>query len=330
MAEGLSHPSILAGEPVLPLRRRWMRWRFARRFRAPAWTSSLPFHLLLFALTVLTTLIVGAGIEANYLAHRPAFNLDFSLTLFHSLWRHPERLVPGVPFSCTLLGILLAHELGHYLTCRYYGVRASLPYFIPAPTLIGTLGAFIRIRSPILTRRLLFDVAVAGPIAGFVVAGPALALGIVHSRAGPALTLPGTIVLGHPLALTWLARLLRPGVNPSQIALNPVACGAWVGLFATALNLLPMGQLDGGHILYALLGRKHRLFSRAFSLALVPLGIVCWPGWLVWAALLWLIGIGHPPVLVPQEPLNPARKLLAVAAALMFMLCFTPTPFSVS
>jgi membrane-associated protease RseP (regulator of RpoE activity) len=329
MAQGLSGPSTLASEPVFPPSR-WARWRLGRRWRAPAWISSLPFHLLLFALTVLTTLTVGVEIEANYVAQRPAFNLDFSFTLFQSLWRHPGRLAPGVPFSCTLLGILLAHELGHYLTCRHYRIRASYPYFIPAPTLIGTLGAFIRIRSPILTRRLLFDVAVAGPIAGLVVAFPALALAIVHSRAGPVLALPGAITLGHPLALTLLARLLRPAVNASRIALNPVGCAAWVGLFATALNLLPMGQLDGGHILYASLGQKHRLFSRAFSLALVPLGIVCWSGWLVWAALLWLIGIGHPPVLVPSEPLDPARKTLALVAAVMFVLCFTPTPFSVS
>jgi membrane-associated protease RseP (regulator of RpoE activity) len=291
--------------------------------------SSLPFHLLLLALTVLTTVAVGVQIAANYANRRPAFSLDFSSALFQNLWQHPAQLSSGMPFSFTLLGILLAHELGHYLTCRYYGLRVSYPYFLPAPTLIGTLGAFIRIRSPILTRRMLFDVAIAGPIAGFVLAIPALAVAILHSRPGPVSAAPDTIILGHPLALVLLTRLLRPGIAPAQLALTPVGCAAWVGLFATALNLLPMSQLDGGHILYATIGRKHRMLSRGFWLALLPLGYFSWPGWFVWAAMVGLIGLGHPPVLFPFDTIGRSRQALAAAAAAIFVLCFMPSPFTV-
>ena len=308
-----------------PWRPRWLR---RPRFQAPSWMSSPPFHLLLLALTVLSTLAVGVQIAADYASHRPAFSLDFSPNLFQSLWHHPAELSSGVPFSFTLLGILLAHELGHFLTCRYYGLRASYPYFLPAPTLIGTLGAFIRIRSPILTRSMLFDVAVAGPIAGFVLAVPAVSVAVLHSRAGPVIAVPDTITLGHPLALVLLARLLRPGIAPAQLALTPVGCAAWVGLFATALNLLPMSQLDGGHILYATFGRKHRLFSRGFWLALLPLGYF-WPGWFVWAGMVGLIGLSHPPVLFPFDNIGRSRQVLAVVAAAIFVLCFVPSPFSV-
>lgn len=291
--------------------------------------SSLPFHLLLLALTVLSTVAVGVQIASNYAHRRPAFSLDLSTPLFRSLWQHPAQLSSGVPFSFTLLGILLAHELGHYLACRYYGLRVSYPYFLPAPTLIGTLGAFIRIRSPILTRRMLFDVAVAGPIAGFVLAIPALAVAVLHSRAGPVMAVPDTITLGHPLALVLLTRLLRPGIASEQLALTPAGCAAWVGLFATALNLLPMSQLDGGHILYATLGRKHRVLSRSFWLALLPLGYFSWPGWFVWAGMIGLIGLGHPPVLFPFDTLGRPRQVLAALAAAIFALCFLPSPFSV-
>ena len=307
---------------------RWV-WSLRARFRAPAWVSSLPFHLLLFALTGLSTLIVGAGIALNYARGLPPFDLDLSFALFRSLWRHPAGLALGLPFSGALLGILLAHELGHYLACRYHGLRASYPYFIPAPTLIGTMGAFIRIRSPILNRRVLFDVAVAGPIAGFVLAVPLLGFAILHSRVSPVPALPGSIAFGRPLALTLLTHLLRPGVRPGALALPPLGCAAWVALLVTALNLLPMSQLDGGHIVYAALGRKHRPLSRGFWLTLLPLGYFYWPGWFLWAAVIALIGIGHPPVLVPSHPLGRPRHAVAIAVAAIFVLCFMPTPLTV-
>ena len=310
-------------------RRPWWRWRPAWRFHAPAWMSALPFHLALLGVTVLTTLIVGAQIAGTYAGRRPAFDLDLSRALFSNLWHHPALLLSGAPFSVTLLAILLAHELGHYLTARAYGLRVSYPYFIPAPTLIGTLGAFIRIRSPIPTRPALFDVAVAGPVAGFAVAIPALAAAVMQSRAGAVSAVPDMIVPGHPLLLSALVHWLRPGVPVAQLALNPAGCAAWVGLFATALNLLPISQLDGGHILYAVLERRHRPVARALWLGLIPLGYFCWAGWLFWAAMIAFIGVGHPPVLFPEDSLGRQRKALALVAAAIFALSFMPTPFSV-
>jgi len=319
------------GQATLPRpRAAWWRWRPAWRPRAPAWTSSFQFHLILLGVTVLSTVTAGAGIASNYAARRPAFSVDLSFTMFRGIVQHPARLGLGLPFACTLLAILLAHELGHYLTCRYYGLRVSYPYFIPAPTLIGTMGAFIRIRSPILTRAMLLDVAVAGPIAGFVLAVPALGWGVLHARLASGPAPPDSIIPGTPLALIFLAHWLRPGLHSAQLALTPVGLAGWVGLFVTALNLLPMGQLDGGHTLYAVIGRRHKLLSRGLSLALLPLGWYCWPGWYLWTAILWLIGTGHPPVLLAAEPLGRRRRVLAVAAGLIFVLCFVPTPFSVS
>ena len=293
------------------------------------WLTSLPFHLLLFVLTILTTLLVGAHISLNYAHRLPAFDWEVSSAFFSTLLRHPLLLERGVPFSLTLLGILLAHELGHYFTCRHYGIRASYPYFIPAPTLIGTLGAFIRIKSPIVTRRALFDVGISGPLVGFIFAIPALAVAIAYSRASVPLSPPDSITLGNPLVVILLTKLLRPGINPTGISLSPIGCAAWVGLFATALNLLPAGQLDGGHILYAVLGDKHRTVSRGLFLALVPMGVFCWAGWMVWAAILLLIGLRHPVVTAPSEPLDKGRRLLALVALLIFVLTFVPTPFSV-
>ncbi|MBZ5670720.1 MAG: site-2 protease family protein [Acidobacteriia bacterium] len=303
-----------------------VRWPLKPRRR---WYHSLPFHIVLFLLTVLTTLIVGTHIEINYAQNLPVFDWEVSRAYFQALWRHPGLLVLGVPFSFTLLSILLAHELGHYLTCRHYGIHATYPYFIPAPTLIGTLGAFIRIKSPIVTRRELFDVGISGPLAGFVIAIPALTLAILHSKAASPASVPESISLGNPLALILLTHLLRPGMSTAQIALHPLGCAAWVGLFATALNLLPVGQLDGGHILYAVIGDKHRNISRGFLLVLLPLGIFCWIGWMVWGAILLFLGLRHPVVIEPAETLGRGRKILALIAALILALTFVPTPFSI-
>lgn len=293
------------------------------------WYNSLPFHLALFLLTVLTTLIVGTHIALNYAHNVPVFDWDISLAYFRELYRHPGLLVLGVPFSSTLLAILLAHELGHYFTCRHYGIRATYPYFIPAPTLIGTLGAFIRIKSPIVNRRELFDVGISGPLAGFVLAIPALILAIFLSKGAMPATTPDSISLGNPWAVILFAKLFRHGINPAAITLHPLGCAAWVGLFATALNLLPVGQLDGGHILYAVLGDKCRNISRGFFLVLLPLGVFCWYGWIAWAVALFFLGLRHPRVIEPIEPLGGKRKLLALVAAIILILTFLPTPFKV-
>ena len=315
---------VPAGEPPW-LTPGWVpvRWRLTPRKR---WYNSLGFHVVLFLLTVLTTLVVGTHVELNYAQNLPAFDWDISLAYFRALWAHPETLILGIPFSFTLLSILLAHELGHYLTCRHYGIHATYPYFIPAPTLIGTLGAFIRIKSPIVNRRELFDVGISGPLAGFVLAVPALIAAIFLAKGTAPTVPPDSISLGAPLAVILLAKLFRSGIDPAQVILHPVGCGAWVGLFATALNLLPVGQLDGGHILYAVLGDKCRNISRGFFLVLLPLGSFCWHGWLAWAVILFFLGLRHPRVIEPVEALGRGRKILAVVAVVVLILTFLPTP----
>jgi membrane-associated protease RseP (regulator of RpoE activity) len=295
--------------------------------RRARWYNSFLFHLGLFLLTVLTTLIVGSHVALNYAHNVPVFDWNIFLPYFRELWRHPRLLESGIPFSATLLGILLAHELGHYFTCRYYRIHATYPYFIPAPTLIGTLGAFIRIKSPFVNRRELFDVGISGPIAGFVVAIPALILAMFLTKGPAPVPTPDSILLGNPLTVVLLARLFGHGINPAEIMIHPVGCAAWVGLFATALNLLPVGQLDGGHILYAVLGDKCRNISRGFCLMLLPLGYFCWYGWLAWAVILFFLGLRHPMVVEPVESLGRPRKILAVAAALILVLTFLPAPF---
>ena len=206
---GLSVPRV---EPPAP-------WSFGRPRRR--WFNSPVFHCLLFLLTVLTTLIVGAHIALNYERNFPAFDWDISRAFFTGILHNPAMLKLGIPFSLTLLGILLAHELGHYFTCRYYGIQASYPYFIPAPTLIGTMGAFIRIKTPITTRRALFDVGISGPLAGFIVAIPALVMAILNSQAAAPVNLPDTITLGNPLAIILLGKIATARLEPRQHLVAP-------------------------------------------------------------------------------------------------------------
>jgi membrane-associated protease RseP (regulator of RpoE activity) len=305
------------------------QWVPARFTSAPRtrWYNSLPYHAFLFLVTVLTTLVVGSHIALNYAQNRPVFDWEVFLPYFRALWLHPSLLLMGVPFSFTLLSILLAHELGHYLTCRHYGIDATYPYFIPAPTLIGTLGAFIRIKSPIVNRKELFDVGISGPLAGFVVAIPTLVVATLLAKSVVPATSADSISLGSPLAVILLAKIFRGGINPAQVVLHPVGCAGWVGLFATALNLLPVGQLDGGHILYAVFGDRYRNVSRGLFLVLLPLGYYCWYGWIAWAVVLFFLGLRHPTVVEPVESLGRTRKILAVVTALIFVLTFLPAPF---
>ena len=233
--------------------------------------KSLAIAILLFVLTLISTLAVGAQYAASYASGKsPDFDELFSM--YAALLTHPQLLLAGVPFAFTLIGILLAHELGHFFACRYYGISASYPYFLPAPTLIGTLGAFIRIRSPIYNRKALFDVGLAGPVVGFLFAVPALAIAIFYSRIVPQ-DLHAMVVFGQPLVMRLLIAVLRPGVAPGDLLLHPVGRAAWVGLFATALNLLPGGQLDGGHILYSVASKYHKKITLGVALLLVPLGV---------------------------------------------------------
>ena len=286
-------------------------------------------HLLLFAATIFTTLIVGARLQYNFSLGLPQFHSDADLFPLSWALQHPGNLVLGIPFSVTLLGILLAHEMGHFIYAQRNHVYATLPFFLPAPTLIGTMGAFIRIRSPIRTRAALFDIGIAGPIAGFVAALPVLLVALMASRPAAAQPTDSGLVLGFPLIfhLTWSLMHPHGALHLVQLSLSPVAIAAWVGMFATSLNLLPGGQLDGGHIVYALSPRSHKIVSRLTVLALVPLGVFCWAGWLIWAVLLLVSLLRHPHV--PEyPPLDRKRKLLGWFALLMFALTMVPTPFS--
>src|SRR6266516_1199895 len=290
-------------------------------------------HAMLFLATIFTTLVVGARMEFNFLHNLPVFSLnDDALPLFPVRWAlaQPSRVLLGIPFASTLMLILLAHEMGHYLCCRYYGVYATLPFFIPAPTLIGTLGAFIRIRSPIRSRTALFDIGIAGPIAGFVVALAVLAFAMPHSKV---ITIPSAssdIQLGYPLVFRVIWAIIPTATLHSSRALHsvyfpPTVIAAWVGMFATALNLLPGGQLDGGHIVFALAPRAHRKISRATILVLIPLALFFWTGWLVWAVLLRLSGMRHPAVAAWPE-ITPSRRWLGIAALIMLALTFSYAP----
>jgi membrane-associated protease RseP (regulator of RpoE activity) len=241
--------------------------------------------------------------------------------------------VLGIPFSLCLLGILTAHELGHYVLCRRRGVLASLPYFIPFPSLIGTLGAVIRIRSPIRSRKDLFDIGIAGPIAGFVVAVPILFFSLLQSKPlgdiKPDNNFP---VLGMPLILDvarWMLHALGSHAAAAdihtQLYLAPTAIAAWFGMLATALNLIPGGQLDGGHIVFAVNPRAHRVVSTLSIVALLILSWYYWVGWLVWAILLRATGSRHP-IVPPQPGLGRKSKWLAVVAVLMLLLTWIPSP----
>lgn len=285
-------------------------------------------------MTFFTTLVVGARLEWNFLNGRPPFTIDDGI--FPVSWAlQGNHLLLGIPFSLTLMLILLAHEMGHYLYCVRYGVSATLPFFIPFPTLIGTLGAFIRIKSPLRSRAVLFDIGIAGPIAGFVVALPILIFSLGLSRAAPMGAAPPDIQLGYPLIFYLVQKFLVLGgfahgsatIALSQVYLHPVAIAAWVGMFATSLNLLPGGQLDGGHIVFSVWPRAHKVVSRITILVLIPLALFFWTGWLVWAVLLRISGMRHPSVPVWPE-VTGGRRWLAAFALLMLVLTFSYIPIS--
>jgi Peptidase family M50 len=291
-------------------------------------------HIILFVTTIFTTLVVGARMEFNFQHNLPAFSLnDDDISIFPVRWimAEPSRLLLGMPFASTLMLILLAHEMGHYLCCRYYGVNATLPFFIPAPTLIGTLGAFIRIRSPIRSRSALFDIGIAGPIAGFVVAVTVLMFAMPLSKVMHPALVGRDIQLGYPLIFR-LARNVLPlghlkaGSSLNSIYFHPTAIAAWVGMFATALNLLPGGQLDGGHIVFALAPRAHKTVSRLTILTLIPMAFYFWMGWLIWAILLRISGMRHP--MVAEWPqVTGVRRWLAGFGLVMLVLTLAPAPF---
>ena len=300
------------------------RWAAPTSAPEPA-KQRLWLHGLMLLATLFTTTLVGAHMQYNFSRNLPFFDVDRVFEIFSLGLTSFPMFLAGLPFSLTLLTILMAHELGHYLACVYYRVDASLPYFLPAPTpFTGTLGAFIRIRSPIYSKRVLFDIGIAGPLAGFVFLLPALGVGLAFSKIIPGINHQGSVQLGVP-ALQWLLQKgIFPGVPAADIYLHPVARAAWVGMFATALNLLPVGQLDGGHIIYALLGRSHKWITQIFLVALLPMGKF-WNGWWFWAFLLFFLARKHPPV-YDQSVVSDSRIRLGVVALVVFLLCFSIAP----
>jgi membrane-associated protease RseP (regulator of RpoE activity) len=282
-------------------------------------------HIALFLATLFTTTLVGAHMQYNFAHNLPFFDIEHLTEIFTIGLRSPAMFASGLPFSLTLLTILMAHEMGHYLACMYHEVDATLPFFLPSPMPVtGTFGAFIRIRSAIYNKRVLFDIGIAGPIAGFIFLVPALGVGLAFSKILPGINHQGTLQLGVP-ALEWFAqRLVFPGTNVDDIYLHPIARAAWVGMFATALNLLPAGQLDGGHIIYALLGKAHKWITQIFLVLLLPMGKL-WSGWWLWAVVLFLFARKHPPLYDPSD-MGKARVQLGFVALLIFILCFSVTP----
>jgi membrane-associated protease RseP (regulator of RpoE activity) len=290
-------------------------------------------HILLFLATLLSTLCIGARLQYDFDRNVWPFADDDHDLVWTWALANPRHLALGIPFALSLLSILTAHELGHYFLCRRRNVLATLPFFIPFPSFIGTLGAVIRIRSPIGSRKDLFDIGIAGPIAGFVVAMPVLIVSLLHSRL---LTITpdekSWPVLGFPLIFDLARRALAavgshaPAAQVhAQLYLAPAAVAAWVGMLATSLNLLPGGQLDGGHIIFALTPRYHRLVSWLSMLVLLFLSWYLWSGWLLWALVLLITTSRHP--MVPMHPGLPLKsRILALVAALMLVITAIPAP----
>jgi len=269
-------------------------------------------HVLLFLITVLTTLMVGMRMEG-----------------IDNPFMHPAQFYYGLPYAGTLLAILFCHEMGHYVTARYYGMDVTLPYFIPAPPpFLGTFGAIIRMKSPPQHRRALLHIGAAGPIAGFCVALPAMIYAYATSTVVPVSTGTGGLQLAEPLLLQIIGYfVVGPLPSGMSLAVNSVGLAAWFGLLVTVFNLLPIGQLDGGHIIYALLGRQARYISWAVIGALLVLGLA-WPGWILWAFLGWLSGRRQPTVLDRYAPLSRSSQVIAGIALAIFILCFMPVPIT--
>jgi membrane-associated protease RseP (regulator of RpoE activity) len=247
------------------------------------------------------------------------------------LWRGYELLAQGsfsvlhgLLFSVPLLSILLAHEFGHYFACRHWNVEATLPFFLPSPLLLGTFGAFIRIKSPIYTRRSLFDIGVSGPLAGFAVLLPLLVTGLGLSKVAPHIASDGDFIFGTPLLIRIGEWIRFSGTPVGDISLHPFAQAAWAGLLATAINLLPIGQLDGGHILYSLFGSAHKTLSKIFLVVLLPMGYFSY-SWLFWAIMLFFLGVRHP-LVHDGNALDRPRKWIAAVAFAILVLSISLSP----
>lgn len=301
-----------------------------------------PIQIVLFAVTCLTTTL--AGMQASPAFYERYANRDFP-------WQDlflPENLILGVPFSVTLLGILGIHEMGHFIAARKWHVRATLPYFIPIPTIIGTMGAVIRIKSRIPNRRALFDIGVSGPLAGFVVAVIALAYGFSAAEVVSMTRFEGqgALIFGDSLLTSALQYLIVGEIPPNHdLMLDPVGFAGWLGLFVTVLNLLPIGQFDGGHLVYALFGDQHERVSRFTIVCLFGMWVLSpsydwitdasplsawldsrWPGWLIWGVIALLLGRRHPQTLDTHTTLDDRRRKIGYLTVAIFIVCFIPSP----
>lgn len=275
--------------------------------------KKIPFlHIILFIFTLFSTVFVGA------------------MQTGADILKNPAEISRGLPFALSLMIILLTHEFSHYFASKRHGVKATLPYFIPAPTIIGTFGAFIKMKSPIATRRALIDIGASGPIAGFVVSVVAVVIGLSASEIVPVAETKGALNLGDSILFALLAKVVL-GVTPADadILLSPVAFAGWIGLFVTSINLIPVGQLDGGHIAYAIVGECHARLSLVLVLLMALLGLILWEGWLVWAVLLFILGLKHPPVIFWEEALDKKRRAIGWIALLILVLTFIPEPFKI-
>lgn len=274
--------------------------------------KKFPFlHLSLLIITFFSTMLAGAIQEGI----NPIVQ--------------PHLIYKGLPFSLTLMFILGTHEIGHYLASKKNGVSATLPYFIPAPSLLGTFGAFIKMKSPIPDRKALLKIGVSGPIAGFIIALPATIIGLWLSEVREPSQMKGGISLGSSLLLSFLTKTILGVTDDSaDILLHPVAFAGWIGLFVTALNLLPMGQLDGGHIVYSLFKGGHYYLSRIIFISLFPLGFF-WEGWFFWVAAVFVFGLRHPQLIDETAPLDMGDKVLGIIALIIFIITFIPIPFKI-
>ncbi len=272
--------------------------------------------LILFALTVITTLISGA--------------LQQGLNIIDN----PKAILRGYPFAISLIAILGTHEFGHFFASRRHGVFTTLPYFIPGPPIppmIGTFGAVIKMKSPIMSRSALVDIGAAGPISGFLVSIVVTIWGLKLSQILPLPAEGGHYIFGSSLIFHMLTSIILGKIpHGYDVFLHPIAYAGWIGFFVTTLNLIPIGQLDGGHIMYALFGVWHRIISVVLVAFLAALGALSWSGWFLWAAILiFILGIKHPPVMDDHIPLDVKRKFIAIATIGIFVLTFVPLPISV-
>jgi membrane-associated protease RseP (regulator of RpoE activity) len=314
------------------------RFDFPYRYATPSQTgqpSGIPsssrqklpwLNIILFVLTLFTTMLAG-----TYMAH---YEEDLGMFLVKVFKYKPEWWLDGLPFAVTLMVILLSHEMAHYIFSRYHKVKATLPYFIPGPNLVGTFGAVIMMKSRITSRKALVDIGAAGPIAGFIVSLFALYIGLKEARLVPLEESSG-IVLFNPNAIMFFAyKYLLPDTPEKNMVIESLILdAAWVGFFVTMLNLLPIGQLDGGHVTYAVFGKRAHWVSWVMVGILLVMSFFFWPGWGIFALFILILmgrrGIRHPPPEFVESKLPFSRKLVALAVLLIFLLTFLPVPFTI-